>query len=421
MDANGIIHIQDDDDDLESGNHYADSDRAAILTPAISQVVTALGGFEGNIYVLGDECYGCLKDLKKFWRKDDTDDDRTVARIFWNLRILPNDLIPILLETAGKGRVADKHAIAAADIVTAMTWPIDLAAELKELDEEDVKADYTHLLESHLYYKAALLRPGVISALFSILLPCIAKDKRERKERDTQIVNVILHLFRNLAFIRDKPPNAHLSADQAEFSSLQSTLVKTYAESHVLDLLITVASNASDSFFAQWNTLVLETLYLLYRGVLPGSIAMDQVKVNASVHVLINWSLMCMQRSQSTLSQLLAAESKLHVENKRTASSRHSRFGTTIAVTLNPNKVRANGGGDAEDHMESDTNAQKIILHRQQGIKDQAGTVLDLKKRRKFLKANKEDELGLQDNLDVDAKTVLQGTAKTFIQACFNS
>ncbi|KIJ43814.1 hypothetical protein M422DRAFT_252726 [Sphaerobolus stellatus SS14] len=50
-------------------------DRVAILTPAITSVITALGGQQGGQYVLGDEAYGCLKDLKKFWRKDDTDDE----------------------------------------------------------------------------------------------------------------------------------------------------------------------------------------------------------------------------------------------------------------------------------------------------------------------------------------------------------
>ena len=104
-------------------------DRRAVLEPPIKSVVDALGGYEDGIYSLGDECYGCLKDLKKFWRKDDTDDDRTVARIFWETRVLPNDLVPILLETAGKGPVEDKRAVACADLMTAMTWPIDLAAE----------------------------------------------------------------------------------------------------------------------------------------------------------------------------------------------------------------------------------------------------------------------------------------------------
>ena len=116
-------------------------------------MVDALGGYEHGVYSMGDECYGCLKDLKKYWRKDDTDDDRTVARIFWDTRVLPNDLIPILLQTAGQGHVEDKRAVACADLMTAMTWPIDLAEELKELDEQfDKGADYTQLLLSHLHF-----------------------------------------------------------------------------------------------------------------------------------------------------------------------------------------------------------------------------------------------------------------------------
>ena len=105
--------------------------------------------------------------------------------------------------------------------MTAMTWPIDLAEELKELDETyDKGADYTQLLLSHLHYKAALLRPGVLQALFAITLPCLARDAKERKERDVQIVNVVLYPIPNLAFIKDLPANTYGSADQAEFSML---------------------------------------------------------------------------------------------------------------------------------------------------------------------------------------------------------
>ena len=276
MDKEHAISISSDESEDE-----AHVDRRAILRPAISSVVDALGGVEGSVYRLGDECYGCLKDLKKYWRKDDTDDERTVARIFWETRVLSNDLVPILLETAGKGLVEDKRAVACADLMTAMTWPIDLAEELKELDEvEDKGTDYTQLLLSHLNYKAALLRPGVMEALFSIMLPCLAKDTKERKERDVQIINVILYLIRNLAFIKDLPANTHLSADQAEYSSLQSRLIKVLSDTHVLDLLLTIASNTSSNpLFNNWNVLTLEIIYLLFRGVKPSSLAADQAKV----------------------------------------------------------------------------------------------------------------------------------------------
>lgn len=278
MDLNDVIEVSSDDDE-------AYNSRRAILEPAVRSVVDALGGYEDGRYRLGDECYGCLKDLKKFWRKDDTDDERTVARIFWATRVLPNDLVPILLETAGKGMFEDKRAIACADLMTAMTWPIDMAEELKELDEVfDKGTDYTELMQSHLHYKAALLRPGVMEALLSIVLPCLAKDSKQRTERDVQLVGVVLYLIRNLAFIKDLPPNMHLSADQAEYSALQSRLIKVLSNTGILDLLSTIASNASDDpMFNGWNALLLEIFYLLFRGVKPSSLAAsDQSKVSSS-------------------------------------------------------------------------------------------------------------------------------------------
>lgn len=284
-------HHRTMDDDVISihsshGSGAEELDRRAILEPVVKRVVDALGGYEGGAYRMGDEVSGCLRDLKKLWRKDDTDDERTVARIFWETRVLPNDLVPILLATAGRGLVEDKRAIACADLMTAMTWPIDMAEELQELDEElDKGTDYTQLTFSHLNYKAALLTPGVMQALFGIVLPPISKPAKERKERDGQIVNLVLHLIRNLVFIKDLPANMHLSADQAEYSSLQTRLVKALSETHTLDLLLTIAANTSnDPLFNASNTLVLEIFYLLFRGVNPHLLAMDQVKVESLAH-----------------------------------------------------------------------------------------------------------------------------------------
>ena len=272
--------------------------RRAILEPAILNVVNALGGYEGGVYRLGDEAYGCLKDLKRFWRKDDADDARTVARVLWAARVLPNDLVPILLETAGKGHVEDKRALACADLVAAMTWPIDIAEELKELDElrDDhdpaAGAEYTELRQSHLHYKAALLRPGVLRALLALAVPCLARASsgsgsgvRESRaaERDAQVVSVVLHVVRNLAFIADAPANVHLSADQAELASLQSRLVRALSEAHFLELLLAAAAGAQgDAMFNASNTLVLEIFYLLFRGIRPSSLVSEQSEVGLS-------------------------------------------------------------------------------------------------------------------------------------------
>ncbi|OUM67870.1 hypothetical protein PIROE2DRAFT_4546 [Piromyces sp. E2] len=70
-------------------------------------VCSALGGFEtvelGNgesakKYVIGDEGYECLKDLKKFLRRDDSNVEKYVSRSLGSWMIVQKDLIPILIE-----------------------------------------------------------------------------------------------------------------------------------------------------------------------------------------------------------------------------------------------------------------------------------------------------------------------------------
>lgn len=270
-------------DESSDGETITQAARRKILAPVVQRVVDALGGFEGDppVYRLGDYAQACLSDLKKLWRKDDTDDDRTCAHIFWDSRVLPNDLVPILLVTAGKGLVEDKRAIAAVDLCCAMTWPIDLADELKELDEEDRGIDFTQLTLSHLVYKQALLKPGVMQALFAIVLPPLAKPPKERTSRDGQVVNVVLHIIRNLAFIRDMRRDIRSSADQVELGAMQGKLIRQLEETHFMELLLTIAANEDgDPLFNSWNTLVLEIFYLLFRGAKPSSLTVDPAKVH---------------------------------------------------------------------------------------------------------------------------------------------
>ncbi|KAF8265674.1 timeless protein-domain-containing protein [Lactarius quietus] len=393
-------------DDSSDGETDEYLHRRAILEPAILNVVNALGGYEGGVYRLGDEAYGCLKDLKRFWRKDDADDARTVARIFWAARVLPNDLVPILLETAGKGHVEDKRALACADLVAAMTWPIDIAEELKELDElrdeQDpaAGAEYTELRQSHLHYKAALLRPGVLRALLALAVPCLARASASAAggrsgaraaERDVQVVSVVLHVVRNLAFIADAPANVHLSADQAELASLQSRLVRALDEAHFLELLLAAAAGAKeDAMFNAWNTLVLEIFYLLFRGIRPSSLVSEQA-----------------EQTKQNLRQLLTLEDRRRRDFARNAPSRHSRFGTTISVRLNPKKMAATTAARAA----STAGAQQHSA---------AGDVIDLTKRQHKQKGKKEDEVTRRDDLSPEARTVLRGLARTFVESCFN-
>ena len=97
------------EDDEISNDSYSGDDaesykqRKIILTQAITSVIAALGGIEGQRYVLGDEAYGCLKDLKKFWRKF----ARLTARLYRGYTMKKTKTDPALINICNSYRKWD--------------------------------------------------------------------------------------------------------------------------------------------------------------------------------------------------------------------------------------------------------------------------------------------------------------------------
>ncbi|KDN42043.1 hypothetical protein RSAG8_07088, partial [Rhizoctonia solani AG-8 WAC10335] len=378
--------------------------RKDILGPVIHSTVAALGGVETDAttgitrYVLGDDCLGCLRDLKKLWRKDDTDDERTVARMFWETRVLENDLVPILIETAGGDVVGDKRAVACADVIGAMTWPIDIASELKELDEQlDEKTDYATLFLAQLHYKEALARPEVLKALQNIMMPCIAKDKRSRTERDVQIISLVLHIFRNLLLLKDPPrTSTSLSASTTSLVSLQSRLLVSLRTTGLLDLFLTCASNADAPEFSEFSAVLLEITYLIIRGVAVRDVARVKEKVakNGEGRGMLG------DGGDEQLKALLDQEKRQNQMAKRGAPTRHSRFGTTITLK---------------------TNKELYVLHRQEAITADPSEIIDGVKKKRAKKAVRVDEVGVFNSLNSEALGALAMFAGKFVESCFNT
>ncbi|CAE6474022.1 unnamed protein product [Rhizoctonia solani] len=377
--------------------------RRDILGPVIHSTVAALGGVETDAatgvtrYVLGDDCLGCLRDLKKLWRKDDTDDERTVARVFWETRVLQNDLVPILIETAGGDVVGDKRAVACADVIGAMTWPIDIAAELKELDEQlDERTDYATLVLAQLHYKEALARPEALKALQNIIMPCMAKDKRSRSERDIQIISLVLHIFRNLLLLKDPPrTSSSLSASSTSLAHLQSRLLLSLRTTGLLDLFLTCTSNADTPEFSEFSAVLLEITYLIIRGV--G--VRDVVKVREKVARKGEGGMLG-DGEDEQLKALLDQEKRQRQMAKRGAPTRHSRFGTTIALK---------------------TNKEQYILHRQEAIKADPSEMIDMVKKKRTKKTVRVDEVGVFNPLSSEALGALAMFAGKFVESCFNT
>ena len=106
----------------------------------------------------------------------------------------------------------------------------------------------------------------------------------------------------------------------------------------------------------------------------------------------------------------------------RRANTRHSRFGTTIAVTINPKKAKPPAEGD-EQALEDDAGSSRpYVFHRQQALAIDAGAALDMARAKKLRKppGKKVDELGRDDNLSLDSRVILQTLARAFIENSFN-
>ncbi len=127
-----------------------------------------------------------------------------------------------------------------------------------------------------------------------------------------------------------------------------------------------------------------------------------------------------LQQPSDSLRGLLAIEDRTRRELARKTNSRHSRFGTTIAVKLNPNKRLPEAEQNRDNPADSVSSSSSFVLHRQQAISGESGSIMDMKKRQRAKKVNKVDEFGIVDNLSLEARIVLQNLGAEFLQSCFN-
>jgi len=142
----------------------------------------------------------------------------------------------------------------------------------------------------------------------------IALARRERTPKDENVISLVLHVFRNLAYLVDRHSTS-TSAAAVEDSSLQSDMVVAFQREGVLDLLLAMSSQADSNDYAPWNMVVLDILHLVYRGVRPEELMVPEGKVE-----------------QNRLRQMLDLEARQSENAFGLKGSRHSRFGTTIAV-----------------------------------------------------------------------------------------
>lgn len=322
-------------------------ERVEMLRAPILGICAALGGYEDveaggrveHVYRLGDDCVGCLRDLRRLWRQDENDELRTVGRVFAELGVLHNDLVPIILHaaTSDKGNrvaLASGALLLTADLLTALTWPIDWAAEVRGAvareQEDDSLACADALRDAQVQYKASIVRArareerlgnrSVVQLVMdTMLLPALARPRAERTERDTGVISMCLHLVRNLVAIEEPPLHGRASVDALALATLQSELVAQLHDTHVLDVVLMLASNADTREYELWAPVAADIVYHLYVGADTAALAGD---------------------ASTPLAAALHSEDVARSRTQRRSGARHSRFGTAIQFRAHDGSLR---------------------------------------------------------------------------------
>lgn len=338
----------DNDSDSDDEPREITEEHYKALRATVVDIVTALGGLEDialsdgsieTVYAIGDDCLRCLRDLRSLLHQDQDDAMRTVPRIFGEVNVVQRGLLPLLLKTADMGERGSKIALACTDLITSLTWPVDVAAEQQALLQKDGNPSslesLSHIQHLLVSYKAAILRArsgetrgsqrSVLSTiLLHVLLPSFTKPRRQRSERDTGTISMCLHLFRNLVAIKDPIATSLSSTEQIALSNLQNDLLIEMHQAHILDTMLMLASNAESRDYEAWNVVAAEFVLRIFAGANPACLL--PAKATTASTALSGAS-----APSSALQRSLMSEAEAKRSNMLSAgASRHSRYTTSI-------------------------------------------------------------------------------------------
>ncbi|KAJ3415201.1 Topoisomerase 1-associated factor 1 [Chytridiales sp. JEL 0842] len=281
-------------------------------------------------YVPGDEVIECLKDLKRILRRDDDTIGRKVFITLGTWDIMHKDLLPILMTCdVEKNR---KLAMSVVELLVPMTWPIAEDAENIPLHVEILNR-----------YKEEFLKDGILDKIMKLLLMALSTP------------------FRFFHF----------------------SMISAFDKNNVLELILTFAASMDEREYAEWNMVILEIVYHIFRDRDASELAgtKDENEYFASRILLENAA-----------------------KNPVVRSSRHGRFGGTLMLKLE--------------------NGAHINLHNSKMALKSVENALDLGKKEKRVggkKMQQTEPVICRKVVNKEARAVLSKIASMFVENSFNA
>ncbi|KAF9913350.1 Topoisomerase 1-associated factor 1 [Linnemannia zychae] len=359
----------------------------------------ALGGFEdlsenpddvSQVYVMGDECLECLKDIKKFIKYYEEAGDNAALTFLGKMNILEKDLIPIiLLNSPADNSTKERLVLACIELMVPMTWIVDYE-ELKKLataeEDDSVVGNLYEKNEILRGYKKAFLLPGVLHAIFAVLLRPLQVEYRVRTTRDTAIIRLGLSLFRNLVAIRDSETSLTGNMERFISSIMQDQLLERFQQENIMALLVTLASSSTEAQLAEWSSITMEIFYYIFAGIEPEEL-LPTITSSGSIR-------------NSKLEELLQKEEKERKAQSTAGRSRHDRFGTTGEARL--------------------ADGRRMVLHQKGALFSSIDKQLDSVKKSKAKPKRHKESSEYKKTVSRSGAELLRNIALTMLESCFN-
>ncbi|CCF58045.1 hypothetical protein KAFR_0D03970 [Kazachstania africana CBS 2517] len=376
-----------------------------VLRARIALLATAIGGpdytssIEPPPYKLGDDCLACLKDLKRWFKLVDDQQNRwDVAMAAAEYKIVIDDLLPILIDwenrSAQEAKIARKHrsnvdkesemaspftsknyfdkvALHCLQLLVLMTWPLILTDQ-STMNQVN---NYAELKKYQLLYKKMILSMSngkALKAVIRLALNVVKIDRLSRTPRDNVILKLALNFFRNIIAIEPGelmitkrkimprginsvdtlPPN--VSMDDISLTAV----IDCFQQNKVFGFLLTLSNSLNSEFDQDFiNIPLLEIMFYLTKDLNQKYFFRTPTNKlskgsNDSTHEPL------ISAPQLELSELLKKEQHLKMNLVKNTSSRHSRFGALLSIET-PDKVRLTVSGS--QHLLNDAAAlQKL-------------------------------------------------------------
>lgn len=385
--------------DMKSAPGWHESDTAlSILKARIALLSTAIGGpdytsqLDPPPYKLGDDCLACLKDLKRWFKLVDDQQNRwDVAMATAEYRVLVDDLLPILIEWENKSSLANKLskknmqdpknqglsrnkdyydniALNSLQLMVLLTWPLVLT---DHSTQEQISV-YSDLKKHQLTYKKNILsleKGKVLKAATRLALNVIKINKLDRTPRDNMILRLVLNFFRNILSIEPGELNiaknrsssnrginitdtlpSNVTADDISLNAV----ITAFHNNKVFGLLLLLSGSSTEFDNDFIDIPLMEILFQMTKEISKDSLFQN---VEAGVESK-KASEEKLTSACSQLTQLLEKEKALKKNVIQNTSTRHSRFGALLSIQTADNTRLTVSGGNT---LLSDNSALKKL------------------------------------------------------------